>query len=132
MSANTNEGQAKTRILSKKAYQAPKLVRYGAVRKLTQAAATGNAENSGMSNPFMATSDESLKENVICVGRHSLGFGLYLFNYKAEFRNAYGHGRQFGVMASEVEAIVPAAVSEGPLGHKTVDYAMLGISRVVS
>ena len=67
-----------------------------------------------------------------CVGRHSLGFGLYLFNYKAEFRNAYGHGRQFGVMASEVEAIVPAAVSEGPLGHKTVDYAMLGISRVVS
>jgi hypothetical protein len=55
--------------------------------------------------------------------------GLYLFDYKPEFRDTCGHGRQFGVMADEVEQVMPEAVSVHPNGYKMVDYAILGISR---
>ncbi len=36
-------------------------------------------------------------------------------------------GRQFGVMADEVEAVLPQAVVMHPDGYKRVDYALLGI-----
>jgi hypothetical protein len=62
------------------------------------------------------------------VGEHFLGIGLYLFDYKPEYRDQWGHGRQFGVMADEVESVMPQAVSIHPDGYKVVDYAMLGIS----
>ena len=54
--------------------------------------------------------------------RSSLGIGLYLFDYKPEFRDAWGHGRQLGVMADEVEAVMPNAVSVRADGYRTVDY----------
>jgi hypothetical protein len=57
--------------------------------------------------------------------------GLYLFNYKPDFRDEWGHGRQFGVMADEVETVMPEAVTVHPDGYKMVDYAMLGITRFV-
>jgi hypothetical protein len=62
------------------------------------------------------------------VGEHTAGFGLYLFDYKAEFA-AFGTGRQFGVMADEVERVMPEAVSIGDHGYRTVNYALLGITR---
>ena len=40
---------------------------------------------------------------------------------------ACGHGRHFGVMADEVERIVPEAVSVHPNGYRQVDYALLGV-----
>lgn len=48
-------------------------------------------------------SDQRAKENVIRIGTHSLGIGPYLFDYKPEYREQWGLGRQFGVMADEVE-----------------------------
>jgi hypothetical protein len=57
-----------------------------------------------------------------------LGIGLYLFDYKSEYRQQHGMGRQFGVMADEVESVFPEAVSVHPGGYKQVNYAMLGIS----
>jgi len=74
-------------------------------------------------------SDPGIKECVIKIGDHPLGIGLYLFDYKTAYRDQWGHGRQFGVMADEVEAVMPEAVSVHPDGYKMVDYAMLGISR---
>lgn len=62
------------------------------------------------------------------MGEHPAGFGLYLFDYKAEFSDL-GAGRQFGVMADEVEKIVPEAVTIGSNGFRAVDYALLGITR---
>ena len=76
----------------------------------------------------MGASDPAMKENVARVGDHPAGFGLYLFDYKAQFR-AHGAGRQFGVMADEVEGIVPEAVSLDADGFRRVDYARLGITR---
>ena len=74
------------------------------------------------------TSERRLKENIVEVGRHPLGIGLYLFNYKPEFREG-GEGRQFGVMVDEVEAVMPEAVSVHPDGYKRVDYSLLGVRR---
>jgi hypothetical protein len=77
----------------------------------------------------MMASDPGLKENIVRIGFHPAGIGLYLFDYKAEYRDSWGHGRQFGVMAAEVEQVMPEAVSVHRDGYKLVDYGMLGISR---
>ena len=114
--------------VSKKAvYQQPVLCVYGAVRKLTTGTAT--VGNDGINTRMNTQSDRATKENVVRIGDHYSGIGLYLFDYKPEFRQLWGHGRQFGVMADEVEIVMPEAVSIHPNGYKMVNYALLGISR---
>ncbi len=116
----------------KKPYVAPKLVKYGDVRSLTQVSTMGSTEESAGSGVMKPGSDRRLKENVVRIGSHALGFGLYLFDYKVEFRREHGVGRQFGVMADEVERVVPQAVSRDACGFQFVDYAMLGIRRALA
>ncbi len=114
---------------ARKPYRAPTLTFFGEVRKLTQATNSGSAEGSVGNPPFKTkVSDVSLKENLVRVGVHPLGFGLYLFEYRAPFRDSLGHGRHFGVVAQEVEPVIPRAVSVGRNGFKSVDYEMLGIN----
>ena len=114
--------------LTRRQYQSPRLRTFGKVHHLTQGSlANGNDAGAGKKN----VSDCRLKESIVQIGRHPLGIGLYLFDYKPEFRDACGHGRQFGVMAQEVETVLPEAVSVHPNGYKQVDYGMLGIERVV-
>ncbi len=72
-------------------------------------------------------SSRAIKENIVRIGTHPLGIGLYLFDYGPEYRDRYGSGRQFGVMADEAEAVMPEAVFAHPGGYEVVDYAMLGI-----
>ncbi len=74
------------------------------------------------------TSDRKLKQNIAHIGYHPLGFGLYLFEYKPEYRERCGEGRQFGVMADEVEKVMPSAVVPGFDGFKAVNYGQIGIS----
>lgn len=107
-------------------YFAPILRKYGSVSSLT-AGGTGT----GIDGPqvTMMVSDRQLKEDVRIIGAHPLGIGLYLFAFKPEFHGRFGVGRQFGVMADEVEQVMPQAVSVHPDGYKMVDYAMLGIRR---
>ena len=109
----------------KRPYKSPALLIYGLVSKLT--AGGGGTQTDGIMTTQM--SDRMLKENIIRVGTHPLGFGMYLFEFKPEFIAKLGSGRQFGVMADEVEQVMPQAVSVGPDGYKRVDYAMLGIHR---
>ena len=108
-------------------YSAPELKIYGAIVDMTRG--TGSVKgDAGTKKP----SDAALKENIVEIGKHSLGFGLYLFDYKREFRAAHGQQRQFGVMAQEVEMIVPEAVSMGADGYRRVDYGKLGIVPTVN
>ena len=72
-----------------------------------------------------------MKENVVRVGEHSPGIGLYLFDYLPQHRDAWGHGRQFGVIAQEVEAVMPEAVQIHANGYRMVNYDILGILRSV-
>jgi hypothetical protein len=117
----------------KKPYTQPQLQLYGTVCALTQSgtlnAAEGSGNGSNVGSGFMAASDRSLKTDVVRIGNHPFGFGLYLFNFKPQYRGAWGHARQFGVMADEVEKTIPKAISTHPHGYKLVNYSLLGINR---
>ena len=119
----------------RKSYAAPSLVIYGRVGSLTQGGSGANFEGwpglclnrPGMT--YRPCSERRIKENIVRIGDHALGFGLYLFDYRPEFQARWGRGRQFGVMIDEVETVVPAAVFMHSDGYKRVDYAALGITR---
>jgi hypothetical protein len=110
----------------KLAYTKPALTLFGSVRELTGGASGGNGD-AGQQN--MAASDPAYKENTLRIGEHPAGFGIWLFDYKPRFRDAFGHGRQFGVMADEVARVYPDAVTRGSDGYLRVDYAAIGITR---
>ena len=118
----------------KRPYHPPSLLVYGKVALLTQSG-SGNCMSDGSAicggANTMRASDRSTKEDVVRIGTHPLGIGLYLFNYRPQFREQWGHGRRFGVMANEVETIMPQAVCLHPNGYQMVDYGMLGIRHSV-
>ena len=113
---------------SKLAYQRPSLTVFGSVRELTGGGSMGNGDGQLPGKAAPKTSDPAAKENAVRIGTHPAGFGIYLFDYKAELRDAHGHGRQFGVMANEVEMVLPEAVMVGADGYRAVNYSMLGIT----
>lgn len=112
----------------RKPYAKPKLTRYGTVKALTRSGLFSRNEGAPTQKKTVG-SDRGLKQRIERVGTHPRGYGLYLFDYRPEFRDEHGHGRQFGVMADEVEALVPEAVSRDARGYLAVDYAVLGIDR---
>ena len=75
----------------------------------------------------MTMSDIACKENIQFLRALPQGFNLYEFEYKPEFKDESGHGRYVGVMAQEVEKVIPEAVIVGADGYKRVNYAMLGV-----
>ena len=109
-------------------YSSPVLRTYGSVNALTMGMGGTVADFMGIA--MMGASERRLKERVVRVGTHPRGFGLYLFDYKAAHCERLGRGRQFGVMADEVEKVMPRAVVMHPDGYREVDYAMLGINRI--
>jgi len=120
----------------KRRYASPKLELYGAVRMLTAAAGISTTENvsgNGLCSQNLAmsciASDRQLKENLVRIGTHPLGIGLYLFDFREQHRERMGQDRQFGVMADEVEKVLPQAVARHADGYKMVNYGMLGIQR---
>ena len=88
------------------------------------AGAAGAAAGGGFfGNPFGGTagaapSDRRLKSNIVRVGTHPLGIGVYEYDI-------FGR-RERGVMADEVESVKPEAVTTHPTeGYKMVYYGML-------
>jgi hypothetical protein len=69
-------------------------------------------------NALAKWSDIRLKTNIKRIGTHSSGVGIYEYDY------VWGGGKQIGVMAQEVEKVVPDAVFEVG-GFKAVNYARL-------
>jgi hypothetical protein len=67
-------------------------------------------------------SDIRLKEDMVPLGRLDNGIGVYRFRYRGN-----DHTRYVGVMAQEVQTIVPNAVSRRRDGYLLVDYDMLGL-----
>ena len=65
----------------------------------------------------MKFSDRRLKSNIDRIGTHPLGIGVYEYNIFDR--------RERGVMADEVETVMPEAVVLHPSGYKMVDYGML-------
>lgn len=73
----------------------------------------------------MAGSDRSIKQNIVQVGMRPDGIGIYEFEYKPEFKGMWGAGRFRGVMADEVDRVMPHAVARHPDGYAMVNYGVL-------
>ena len=99
---------------------------------ISQAAGLGTAGIAGLGlynamNTTPSSSDIRVKENIEFVDILMDGINIYEFDYKPEFKDKSGHGRYRGVMADEVEQIMPKAIGRDSDGYKTVNYSMLGI-----
>jgi Chaperone of endosialidase len=68
-------------------------------------------------------SDRRAKQNIIHVGYLNNGLKVYQFQYKPEYND---NRTYLGVMADEVEKVIPNAVSMTNDGYKMVNYSMLG------
>jgi hypothetical protein len=68
-------------------------------------------------------SDENLKTDIKRIGTHDSGVGIYSYNYKDGYD--LPTGIQVGVLAQEVEKVIPEAVIVTDSGFKAVNYAML-------
>ena len=76
--------------------------------------------------PLFMGSDRRLKENVHQVGVDArTGLNLYEFNYIKDPAHRFR-----GVMADEVQQVMPAAVIFSDDGYAAVDYSMLGIEMI--
>jgi hypothetical protein len=74
---------------------------------------------------LMAGSDRRIKENIQLVAEMPNGINLYAFEYKPEYKDTWGHGGFIGVMADEVEQVIPEAVGFHEDGYKVVDYSLV-------
>jgi hypothetical protein len=66
-------------------------------------------------------SDIKLKHDIVLVGRLNNGLGLYRFSYNGS------HKAFVGVMAQEVQQVMPEAVAHGSDGYLRVNYEKLGL-----
>jgi len=66
-------------------------------------------------------SDMRLKHDIVLLGRLDDGLGYYSFVYNG------GHTAYVGVMAQEVQTVVPEAVTRGADGYMRVSYDLLGL-----
>lgn len=77
-----------------------------------------NLGGAAMMAPIGTFSDRRLKSNIERIGTHKLNIGLYEYDIFGE--------RQQGVMADEVEKVMPEAVLMHSSGYKMVNYGLLG------
>lgn len=113
----------------KQSYEKPRLRRYGRVTHLTRNG-QGSGNDTGTMFGMSMMSDLRCKTDLVRVGSHPAGFGLYLFRYLPAFRAPDDGGkRHFGVLAQEVEALVPEAVQRDTAGYLRVNNDLLGICR---
>jgi Chaperone of endosialidase len=113
--------------LPRKSFAPPALKYLGSIKALTRGNGGSQSFDANGTMAMTIMSDARAKRNITFIGRHPLGFGLYLFRYKPAFQGALGAGRHFGVLAQEVERVAPHAVCRGSDGFRRVDYGALGI-----
>jgi hypothetical protein len=70
-------------------------------------------------------SDIRTKENITQVYWLPNGLPVYTYEYKPEYKGEAGHGVHIGVMAQDVEQVMPEAVITRADGIKMVNYGVL-------
>ena len=91
--------------------------RYGIQQSGANAQTSGLYSLAGAAAPLVFPSDRRLKSNIERIGTHKLGIGIYEYDILGE--------RQQGVMADEVEKVMPKAIVMHPSGYKMVNYGLL-------
>ena len=81
----------------------------------------------GLGAAGIMASDIRMKENIKQIHWLPNGLPVYEYEYKPEFKDhpLAGHGKFVGVMAQEVEAVYPQAVTTIENGYKAVNYGLL-------
>ena len=69
-------------------YSPPRLIVYGSVSSLTRGK-TGCGNDGGTAGMSLM-SDPGTKEHIVRIGDHPLGIGLYLFDYRPQYREQSG------------------------------------------
>ena len=99
-----------------------------------QQSATANAQNAGLfqlggaglgaygmmnaaAPAALALSDRRLKSNIKRIGTHKLGIGIYEYDIMGR--------HEIGVMAQEVEKVMPEAIGRHHTGYMMVDYGRI-------
>ena len=88
-----------------------------------QQVATQNANTAGLYSlagsgvKALALSDVRLKSNIVKVGNHPIGIGIYEYEIFGQ--------RERGVIAQELMQVMPDAVHQHPSGYLMVDYGRL-------
>ncbi len=85
----------------------------------------GTLGAAAIKNPAIFASDRRIKKNIQFVDQLENGINVYEFEYKDEFKDQHGHGVVVGVMADEVEQIIPEAVVTMADGYKAVNYSLV-------
>jgi len=117
-----SRNESRTAKPEKAPYRAPRLEVLGSLRSATRATGPANGDTG---QGMMIGSDPRIKQDVVRIGEHPLGLGIYLYRYKAPYAATYGAGRRIGVMADEVAKLYPDAVALHADGHLMVDYSRL-------
>jgi hypothetical protein len=100
------------------AQDAAAMQRYGIAANQAAANAGGLFNLAGsLGSAAIMASDRRLKSNIVRLGTHPLGIGIYAYDIFGE--------RQLGVMADEVEQVKPEAVLTHSSGFKMVNYGAL-------
>jgi hypothetical protein len=102
----------------------------GALNNYNQQVAAQNANTSGLfslgsagisaygaMNAAPLFSDRRLKSNIHRIGTHKLGIGIYEYDIMGR--------HEIGVMAQEVEKVMPDAISRHHTGYMMVDYGRI-------
>jgi hypothetical protein len=108
------------RMILKSAFVTP-IVASFAMAGLTVDAAAVCLTNTTCSGPPIQESDRRLKKDVVRIGTHRLGFGIYCFSY------LWSEDKYIGVLAQEVNQVRPDAVVVDPDGFLGVDYSAIGM-----
>lgn len=98
---------------------------YGTPQASTTPNFTGTQGTNTSSKGFGVGSDLSIKENICKIGTLVNGLNLYKYEYKQPYKDVWGHGEQIGVIAQEVEKLIPEAVGIHADGYKVVNYSMV-------
>ena len=85
----------------------------------------GTTGQSSSKGGGFSLSDINAKQDIRKIGLLNNGIGIYQYHYKPELRDEWGHGLQVGVIAQEVEQIIPEAVCQLSNGFKAVNYSMV-------
>jgi hypothetical protein len=100
------------------AQDAAAMQRYGIAANQAASNAGGLFNLAGsLGSAAIMASDRRLKSNIVRLGTHPLGIGIYAYDIFGE--------RQLGVMADEVEQVKPEAVLTHSSGFKMVNYGAL-------
>jgi hypothetical protein len=93
----------------------------GALNNYNQQVGSQNANTTGLFSLGAAAvplfSDRRLKSNINRIGTHKLGIGIYEYDIMGR--------HEIGVMAQEVEKVMPEAINRHHTGYMMVDYGRI-------